>query len=589
MKKRSKNRRGGRPSQKPELVKPTYADRVNNVLNVLAKHPFLCTFAVIVMITPLCFGAQENITDSAKVLMCLLGLMLPIGVLAALYGVRQIDGVTAAACSFGVFVMGLFISKLFSHSARGYLYIFFYILGAVVFFRLSLLSDKKHRDRHNAFTVMALAFAIKLTYVLYTSCYLRQNDVGSFDKETGHAAYIEYLLTNKHLPDFNPTSRWQFYHPPLHHTVSAGWIDLCENFFGASRNHARESLQMLTLFYSMAMLIIVYKLLKHFKFSGLSLLLPLAMFAFHPSFILTAGAINNDQLAALFTIMTLLFTVRWVSEPTVKNILPIACSIGFGMMSKLNVFMIAPPVAVIFLWMLARNADKLMMFFKQYVIFGAVCIPLGMWFPVYEKLRWNVAFDYVPYVGGSQLIDKGIFERLFDFSTKQFASPFESWMREGASYNEYNPNVAILKNSLFGEEIRAVNFPKGTVFIPTLLFWIGVILALSGVVLTVIFFRKKYTELPGYAKGFFAGFWAFSLFYFYLFCWEYNAVCTQNFRYLTPLLAVSAMQYAVLFKHTEQAEKGTAARAVRNIYSVLMIAFCSLSVITYLLVGYTAV
>jgi len=589
MKKRNKHRRGGRPVRSAETALPTYADKVNNVWSVISKHPFISAFLVVVLLTPLCFGAQENISDSSKVLMCLLGLMLPIGVLVRLYGTRQIDAMTAASSSFGVFVAGLLVSKLFTHSDKGYLYIFFYMLAAIVFFRLSLMSDKEHRDRHNSFTIMALAFSIKFSYVLYTGCYVRQNDVGSFDKQTGHAAYIEYLLTNKHLPDFNPVTRWQFYHPPLHHSISAGWIDLCENFFGASRNHARESLQMLMLFYSMAMVIIVYKLLKHFGFSGRSLTVPLALFAFHPAFILSAGAINNDQLAALFTILTMLFVMRWLKDPTMKKIIPIAISIGCGMMTKLNVGTIAPIVAVLFLWKLAKNPDRLLYFFKQYVVFGVICIPLALWYQTRNAIRWGTSFDYVPTVGGSQALSDDILGRLLDFSPKQFASPFEAWIRAGASYNEYNPNVAILKNSLFGEEIRTENFPSGTVFIPTVLFWLGIVLALSAVVLSVIFLRKKYTEIPGYGKAFFGGYWLFSMFYFYLFCWEYPAVCTQNFRYLTPLMVVSVIQYAILFKHTENAGKGTAARVVRNVYTVLLASFCALSVITYLLVGYISV
>lgn len=589
MKKRNKHRRSGRPVNTVEISKPAYADRVNNVWSVISKHPFISSFLVVVLLTPLCFGAQQNITDSSKVLMCLLGLMLPIGVLVRLYGAKQIDAQTAAACSFGVFVVGVIISRLFSHSDRGFLYIFFYMLAAIVFFRLSLISDKEHRDRHNAFTVMAAAFSIKFTYVLYTGCYIRQNDVGSFDKETGHAAYIEYLLTNKHLPDFNPVTRWQFYHPPLHHSISAGWIDLCENFFGASRNHARESLQMLMLFYSMAMIIIVYKLLKHFGFSGRSLIVPLALFSFHPAFILSAGAINNDQLAALFTILTILVVMRWIKEPTMKNIIPIALSIGFGMMSKLNVGTIAPIVAVMFLWVMSKNSDRLLYFIKQYAVFGVICIPLALWYQIRNNIRFGTSIDYVPTVGGSQALSDDIIGRLLDLSPKQFSSPFESWIREGASYNEYNPNVAVLKNSLFGEEIRAVNFPNGTVFIPTILFWLGIILAVSAVVMSVVFLRKKYNEIPGYTKAFLGGYWLFSMFYFYLFCWEYPAVCTQNFRYLTPMIAVSTVWYAVFFKHTESAGKGTAAKAVRNVYSVLLAGFCVLSVITYLLVGYTSV
>ena len=70
--------------------------------------------------------------------------------------------------------------------------------------------------------ILAAGFLLKLVYVLYTGIGTLQHDVHSFtDSTNGHAGYIRYLYTYGHLPDFDPRQEFQFYHPPLHHILSA--------------------------------------------------------------------------------------------------------------------------------------------------------------------------------------------------------------------------------------------------------------------------------------------------------------------------------------------------------------------------------
>ncbi len=563
--------------------------------SVFGRHPFLLCFLAVVLLTPLCFGAQGNITDSSKMIWCLIGLSAPVSVFFVYFRIGLLDKKSTLICMGLSFVCWIFICRGFVNSQRASLWIFAGMAASVLSYRYIMLDDKERAEKHNAFTIMALSFSMKFCYVLYTSCYTRQNDVGSFDKDSGHAAYIEYLIQNKHLPDFLPTERWQFYHPPLHHTVSACWIDFCENVLGASRNHARESLQMLMLFYSAAAVVIVYKLLRYFGFSGKSLLLPLALFAFHPAYILSSGAINNDQLAALMTVLTMLLTVRWFEHPDTKHIIPIALSIGFGMMAKLNAGTIAPAVALLFLWQLIIHKNEIRTFIWQYVIFGVICVPLGLWWQIRNKIMWGMSFDYVPFVGGDQAIDMGIFERLFDFSPKQLSPVFENWIRDGRDFTEYNPNIAIMKNSLFGESIKENNFPAENTIVPTVLFWVAVVLAVTAVAAMIYFMFRKDTKMLLPHKVLFCVYWTFTMYYFYVFCYTYSATCTMNFRYLTPLLVVSTMQFAMLFDHLgtkrEGESEGRAAAKlyVGRIFTGLIALFCVLSVVTYLMVGYTEV
>lgn len=584
MKRRSdtENRRNKRP-----YGRRSYTAQVAAFYDILGAHPYLFSFLAVLVLTPLCFGAQRNMTQSAKMIWCLAGMALPALAAAMLKRSGHIGRYETNVIIAVIGTVGLLLSSFFVKADYTAGWIFCYITAAAVLFRLTLIRDKKNRDRHNAFMIMLISFGIKFSYVLYTSCYTRQNDVGRFDTERGHASYIEYLIQNAHLPDFRPTSRWQYYHPPLHHTVSALWISMCENVFGIERNYARESLQMLMLFYSVAAVIVVYKLLRHFGFDGKALILPLALFAFHPSFILSSGAINNDQLATLLLLLTILFTVRWSRQPTFKNIIPIAFSIGLAMMTKLNAALIAPAVAVVFLWQLAKNLKSWKKLFVQYAVFGVICVPLGLWWSVRNYLRWKTDPTYVPWLGESQqYVGDDIFGRIFSFAHKQFASVFESWIMDGDAYDEYNPNVAILKNSLFSEHTDEKNFPGASVLVPTVLFWVALVLALFCVGLTVYYLLKKSTRIQLRDKAFLAGYWAFLMYYFYLFCYLYPNTCTQHFRYISPLLAVSAVQYAMFFDRRELGEQSAVKKVLSRTVTVLIIAFSVLSLLTYFILGY---
>lgn len=567
--------------------------RINTFYSAVGAHPFWCAFLVCVLLTPLCFGALDNISDGAYMLVCLCYVAAPCAAVVYIMGRRGISGwrdrLAVLAAAAGLLIAGLALTKAFRGSEHRIIWIFAGIVLPALLLRGIALRDREHSDRHWAFLIMVTSFAIKLCYVLYTSFYTRQHDVGSFDGEKGHAGYIEYILKNRGLPDFDPRTRYQYYHPPLHHTVSAAWIYLCEEVFGVSRNNARESLQMLMLFYSVASLIVVYKLLRHFGFKGKALILPLALFAFHPSYILSSGSINNDQLSNLLTLVAILLTMRWCKSPTLRNIIPIALAIGFAMMSKLNAGIVAPAVAVMFLWQLVKHKEELGRFMKQFCIFGVIVFPLALWWQVKNKLMFHMPFDYVPNIGTEhQYVGDDIIGRLTDFAPKQFSSVFECFIQYGDAYDEYNPTVAILKNSLFGEYLDTPNFPNGNVIVPTLLFWLAAVLALLAVVVTVVFLFKKSTRLPLYAKVFFGGYWAFAMYYFYLFCYLYPNTCTQNFRYIQPLMVVGVVQYAMTFDELEGGKETLLKKIFVRGLTAALAAFGLLSIAVYLLVGRSA-
>ncbi len=89
-------------------------------------------------------------------------------------------------------------------------------------------------------TIAGAGILLRFFYCLFSTIYERQYDIGEIDLAAGHTvsgghlAYIQYVYESGHLPcmDFDPTSVYQFNHPPLHYAVSALWLRFASLFIG---------------------------------------------------------------------------------------------------------------------------------------------------------------------------------------------------------------------------------------------------------------------------------------------------------------------------------------------------------------------
>jgi len=432
--------------------------------------------------------------------------------------------------------------------------------------------------------IFIAGFLLRLQYILYTGCTERQHDVESFGSGFGHAGYMEYIAGEFKLPDFDVRSVWQFYHPPLHHLISAFFLIFCD-FLGTEYEVATEALQVLTLFYSTLCMIISYKVFVELKIPRKYIFIPFAIIAFHPTFIIFAGSINNDILSITFQLAAILYTLRWIKNKTLPNILGIALAIGLGMMSKLSAWMMAPAVAVVFLYALVtglRSKQHTFGFYlKQYSVFAAVCIPLGLWWSVRNYLLFSVPPNYIPFLGldNPQYIGNiSAFKRIFDFSPYQFKSVFDMW---GKPYYEFNPTVGLFKTAMFGESINDTAYPSISVF-GTALFWIGTVLALlSFVGMLYYFLSRKYKK--GIEDWFLLLVYATNLIMYYYFCFSFAFTCTQNIRYATPLILIGAVYIGKVFCKSPKEGKGISHPGF--LVSSLTALFATFSSITYTLIG----
>ena len=448
---------------------------------------------------------------------------------------------------------------------------------------------KKNNKLNSDIICILLLFTgaiLRMTYISYTDLFTRQHDVFYFFKHSGgHGEYITYLYKFRHLPDFDPRSIYQFYHPPLHHIICALFLTLIEKMGFSAKTTGVELLPILTATYSCLFTIFAYKMLKLFNLKSKTLQLCTAFVTFHPTLIIMSGSLNNDMLSSLFGMMAMYFTVKWAKTRNPADIIGIALSVGLGMFTKLTVGLLAPAIAAVFLYVFVKHKETRLKLFFQYVIFGIICVPIGLYWPVRNYTKYEVPFTYVPKFSETdvQFIDKTPFERLFNWLPYQFASPFTQWPWNAAPYKEFNPIIALWKNQVFDEETF---FGKSITMqsFCTALFFCGIAVSLySAAALVVLWFKKKtvrhsfklfLTIVPLVVFG-----------NYIIFCLNYPFICTQNMRYCVPLIPVGAVLLGMYIDHAKHTKNRKYKNSVVILQNIMKL-FCGLSVFIYTALKY---
>jgi len=269
-------------------------------------------------------------------------------------------------------------------------------------------------------------------------------------------------------------------------------------------------------------------------------------------FLLLAGSLNNDTLSVCLAFAVIALTLRWRERPTAGNILLLAAALGLAMETKVSNALFAVPLAALFLvrlvkWLRDRDLGKSRKIRKiaQFAAFGAVSVPLGMWWSVRNYLRYGTPFGYVPTAASimsPQYIGYfGLRERLFFFQVVRpfVAMPGEMGALEAGELPEHGIALASLKYSLFGEW-RLAERGSATYILASALFWVNLALAAAATVLLLIRLLQALRRRRDSGVLFLSLLSVTLLVSQVVFCIEYPHVCSQDFRYIVPTLLCGA-------------------------------------------------
>lgn len=447
-----------------------------------------------------------------------------------------------------------------------------------------LRQTKKLTDEALVVLIFALGFVMRLGYTLYTGLYDRQCDLGEFTEgryNFWHAGYILYVRDHLWIPNVDVRNVGEYYHPPFHYFVSAVFLKIVGLILPKGTRYY-ESLQALSMLWTQYALIMAYKVVGQVGIKKESRVTEALIFSAFPAFTLMSASINNDILSILLYFTGFYFGIRWFKEGTWKNIIFSALAVGFGMMTKLSVGMIAFPLGFLFIVKLIRDltakGEKKEggRSFLQLCTFGVICAPLGLWFQLRNYFKFGVPITYVlradnPY---QDLTKYTVTQRIFGF----YGFPIEDFFMNLGSDGEqdYHIFAAQVKTALFGGlNCRDDLTMSMTGYGLLIVFLILIALSVAGFIYAMITIRKRESLWEDLSMAVLAISQTVSVISFSL---NYPHICSQDFRYSTPFILCGTL---FLLRAGEIKIPGTKEGAKNKFIKGLAVAFLVFAILFY--------
>lgn len=379
--------------------------------------------------------------------------------------------------------------------------------------------------------IIVLAFCIRLIYIIRTPYMEKQHDI---EPNGNGLSYIFTIYNTGRLPDNNGG---QNYHPPLHQILAAGWLKII-SIFSQDYEIMCESLQFLTLIYSMLLILVLYKIIEKFRLKDKYKILLMIIFSFHPMFIILSGTLNNDILCLLLVSWSILRLIDWYYNPDIKNTIFLAIAIGLSVMAKTSGAIIALPTIYIFLLRMIKDikktSQKRMMFEKYvylFVFFGCISLPIGLWYPIRNYLKFYQPILYIMDVNNADLYvgNNSLISRLTLFSSEIFKIYCDPWV-------DFNIPTFLAKCSLFEEYSWGTNFG--------IIYSISIVLNIIMILVFLISFinclvKKEKRNIEW--KIAFTILLIFNIISYLVMNIKLPYGCSMNFRYLLPTIFIGAM------------------------------------------------
>ena len=345
-------------------------------------------------------------------------------------------------------------------------FVYFFILGIVITGIILKIKNKLTLEVL-LFLIFLIGVLIQLLYMLMTPINYRQHDVNT-NFNDGHDAYAWTLYSAGQLPskvDADGHLAYQFYHPPLNAFIQSVFMHIGKGIMGMINNIAGKQVydltnqntifqvsEILSTFYMNVAIYfgikIAYKLKVDNKFKVFGAL----FIALFPALFLLAGQVNNDPLCVMNCFIVLYFTICWWEKRSYFNASMIGLFTGLAMFAKLSGALIGVPAFVAFIIVFIqslRKKEPVKHLIFQALIIAGVAAPIGLWFHVYAKIRFDQPFGFVFSNLTSALYkgDYNIFQRfinIFDFGDL-FG---KIW---GNTFVNYNLPNFMIKSAVFGE------------------------------------------------------------------------------------------------------------------------------------------
>ncbi len=422
--------------------------------------------------------------------------------------------------------------------------------------------------------LLLLGLGLRLVYAWEVPYNISPHDLGAAaapgEEMPGHLGYIQYLYRNRRLPD---TYTYQYYHPPLFHLVgTAVYGAFSENDTNPVR--AFEALQMVNMLLTFLMTLYWYKIAVRFLRKDWAITVVTAFFAFSPTLYWLGAQINNDCLMTLLMSMAAYYTMLWAEKQTAGRITAIALCLGLGALTKTSALLLAPAIGMVFLIRLSENRKRFRKYLGQFVLFGVICIPLGLGWSVLQKYRLDMPFGYIFRLSensGQYVGNISAWKRLLWPSRTQLLSIYVDF---GAPEKFANIWGQTLLTKCFDEGILKVSSAAGQMLCLGMM-WLQGLAACLHAGASVLYVSRKGKPGSGLYRCFLGLAAAVPLVSYVTFAFDFPQLCTMNYRYIVIVQLFAAAAGGAL------AEKEKTPGWFRYLWAVCLCLSAGLSALVY--------
>ena len=264
---------------------------------------------------------------------------------------------------------------------------------------MNLLNVKKRKEL-STYIILLIGIILRIIVVLLSDPRVSNHDVSKVGGY-GHLDYAIYIYKNFRLAPYNT---YEFAQPPLNAIMQALVMRVVSLFgnFGTKYMKLFEYTKILNFTYSVLALYFVYKILIELEFTQKIKNFVLLIFAVYPGYLTMATQFSNDGIANMFFYISLYLSIKWCKQKDLKTIVLLAMSIGFGMLSKISVGLIAfitgPMMVFIFIRTFIdylnkkKTSDEFKNLTLQIIVFALIVFPLGLSYAIRNYVLFNQGF-----------------------------------------------------------------------------------------------------------------------------------------------------------------------------------------------------
>ena len=248
---------------------------------IIDQHPYIFSLLVCIGVWAFTYGDQRLFSGTAVIIIAFLVI---IRLFVKFIAQKKADYLKFTAASLASAAIAVFFSL---SPFKGSMLL---LTGIGCILVMYLVYKKELFEPENLrLLILASAFLLYISYILFTRCTLRQMDAGYIHNGSGHFSYIEYLYDHAlMLPYADPRELFQMYHPPLFYYISTIVVRIT-TLLGVPYESAIESVQIVTLYAAICTVITADKIFRKFRLKGYALSAAIALTAFGTGIIIMSG------------------------------------------------------------------------------------------------------------------------------------------------------------------------------------------------------------------------------------------------------------------------------------------------------------